>query len=522
MLTFPAFNEENALTRAENRYCTVTVIPSADCAIFEKYSDYLAENGYSAAEGESRGGHLYAAYRKCDEAVFLNYFSGTNQLYVVSETECKYFDFRDTPPIKRTKPTVSQLYLEDFGMSYVVRLSDGRFIVVDGGWDFEPDADTLFRNLRSQAEGGEIVIAAWIFTHAHCDHFHCFIPFFDKYSEKFRIERFMYCFPEHDDFERYPGLDHHDARVGDCSGYTYIPRMEERVAKSGAEVYKPHTGQTYRLGDAKIEFLSSMDDTVTFSDNLNTTSLVFRMELGGQIILFTGDASFYEAHLPEKYGDYLRADILQIPHHGFGSGRAVGEIEGYELVKPETCFVPCSDYNAFNSFGIVRPGTRHLMTSVGIGELITGERTRTITLPYHPHRAAADKLARSVRMGYESFGANTWVFSELDSSDPDDFVFTVVNPCNAPVTVWAELIFDSMSKKVNFIKIEVARQTLKKLSLIGEGADGDALYFNGESLKRRGIPEGCDMAVRFLSDMPVVISSKKHAPAYHSGAGYMG
>ena len=521
MLTIPAFNEENALTRAENRYSTSTVIPSAGESDFEKYIAYLCENGYSVAEARSLRARRFAACRSGSDAVFLNWYSGTGELYIVTEKECKYFDFRDTPPTKRTKPTMSQLYLEDFGMSYVIRLSDGRFIVIDGGWDFEPDADTLFRNLKSQAEGGEIVIASWIFTHAHCDHFHCFIPFFDKYSERVRIERFMYCFPEHNDLERYPGLYHIDARVGACSGVTFIPRMEERVAKSGAEVYKIHTGQTYQLGDARIEFLSGLDDTVNFSDNLNTTSLVFRMELGGQIILFTGDASFSDARLAERYGDYLRADILQVPHHGFGSGRAAGEIAGYDLVKPETCFVPCSNYNAYNSFGLVRAGTRHVMTNLGIGELITGEHTRTVTLPYHPPRYARAKVERAVKMGYESFGANTWVFSELNSSDPEDFVFTIVNPCNANVTVWAELIFDTMAKKVNSIKIEVARQTLKKLSLIGEGADPDALFFNGESLVRRGVPEDCDMAVRFIADVPVVISNKKHSPAYHSGASFM-
>ena len=521
MLTFPAFNEENALTRSENRYCSVTVIPSSDESDFEKYICYLAENGYPVAEARSLRTRRYAACRKGTDAVFLNWFAGTGELYIVSEIECNYFDFRDTPPAKRTKPTISQLHLEDFGMSYVIRLSDGRFIVIDGGWDFEPDADTLFQSLKSQSDGEGIVIAAWIFTHAHCDHFHCFIPFLDKYGERVTVERFMYCFPEHDDFERYPSLANQDVRVGDCSGFTNIPRMEERVAKTGATVHKIHTGQTYQLADAKIEFLSGMDDTVNISSNLNTTSLVFRMELGGQIILFTGDASFYDARLPEKYGDYLRADILQIPHHGFGSGRAAGEIAGYDLVSPETCFIPCSNYNAYHSFGLVRPGTRHLMTNVGIGELITGEHTRTITLPYHPPRYARDKVENAVKMGYESFGANVWVFSELNSSEPDDFVFTVVNPCNAPVTVWAELIFESMAQKINSIKIEVARQTLKKFSLIGEGADADALFFNGESIKRRGIPDGQDMAVRFLSDVPVVISSKKHTASYHSSASLM-
>ena len=112
------------------------------------------------------------------------------------------------------------------------------------------------------------------------------------------------------------------------------------------------------------------------------------------------------------------------------------------------------------------------------------------------------------------------MFSELTTACDDDFVFTVVNPSNVNITVWAELIFDDMSKKVESIKIEVARQTLKRVCLVGEGADGDALFFNGCSLKARGIPENCDFAVRFLSELPFAVSHKKHSPIYHFGAGF--
>ena len=46
--------------------------------------------------------------------------------------------------------------------------------------------------------------------------------------------------------------------------------------------------------------------------------------------------------------------------------------------------------------------------------------------------------------------------------------------------------------------------------------DGDALFFNWMSLKLRGIPENALFSVRFMSDIPVVISHKSHAAAYHS------
>lgn len=64
-------------------------------------------------------------------------------------------------------------------MSYVIRLTDGRFIVIDGGREFEPDSERLYQCLKNGSSGQNPVIAAWIMTHPHSDHFHCFIEFMD-------------------------------------------------------------------------------------------------------------------------------------------------------------------------------------------------------------------------------------------------------------------------------------------------------------------------------------------------------
>ena len=77
--------------------------------------------------------------------------------------------------------------------------------------------------------------------------------------------------------------------------------MEERVKKSGAKVYMPHTGQKYIIGDAVLEILSSIDDTIHLSDDLNPTSLMIRMELGGQVIMWSADASYSDEFVCERY-----------------------------------------------------------------------------------------------------------------------------------------------------------------------------------------------------------------------------
>ena len=518
MIKIPAFGEARVIESRENNTAKAFFIAEAGREAFGKYGELLIDDGFALFEERARGGNRYAAYRSGDVGVFVNYYGGTDELFIVVEDGCAYFDYGDTAGESSVAIELTQIALEDFGLSYVIRLSDGRFIIIDGGWDFEPDADKLYRCLSRGALGERPRIAAWIMTHPHCDHFHCFMPFFDKYGERVNIEKFIYNFPEHDDLERYPTLSKQDVRVGDCSALTNIPRMLERIERSGALTYKAHTGQTYRIGDAKIELLASMDDTIHRSANVNTTSLVFRMEIAGQVILWTADASFGDARLAERYGGYLRADILQVPHHGFGMGSAEAEIEGYEYILPEVCLLPSLEYDAFYDFALYKKGTRHLMTRLGIRELIDGSVERTLKLPYHAPRYAERELRERVRAGFESGGALVWVFSELSTADADDFYFSLLNTCNVNATVWGELFFEDRALNVRHIKITLPRLQLTRLSIIGDEVDGDALFFNSQSLAKLGVPENAAFAVRFISDVPIVVSHKKHLPSHSSGA----
>ena len=44
----------------------------------------------------------------------------------------------------------------------------------------------------------------------------------------------------------------------------------------------------------------------------------------------------------------------------------------------------------------------------------------------------------------------------------------------------------------------------------------DALYFNWLSLKAQCTPENAPFAVRFMSDVPVVVSHPDHPASYHA------
>lgn len=420
--------------------------------------------------------------------------------------------------VTEVEAQITQVHLEDFGMSYIVRLPDGRFIILDGGREFEPDSRRLMQCLADSGSGNKPVIAAWILTHPHANHYRCFIDFVDRYAEAVIVEKVLLNFPRADDFVHYPGLAEKDSRFIDSEECVNLPGLHERIAASGAAVYTPHTGQTYQIGAAVCEILSCMDDTIHCAQHINTTSLVFRMELAGQVILWAADAQFSAAHLPERYGAYLAADILQVPHHGFESGQPESEIEGYRFIHAPICLLPVSGYNAYTVICAHKPACRFLMTCAGVQELITGNENRTISLLYTARPYGIQELNRKYASGISNCGAYTWVFDGLSTANQDDFRFSVVNMTSSKAEIMIELFYENVSQKIRFIKTEVSPGTVRKLSIIDEkDVDGETFYFNSQSLKKKGILKDAFFAVRFMSVIPVVISHKTHRASYCSG-----
>lgn len=514
LFNIPAFGEECIENRA-NEKSRVFVLDNSPEASFDSYKKLLEDSGFINKEEYSGGNHRFAAYQKGSGGVFLNYFAAIRQLTIAAEEDCAYFDFSDASKNASVTAEITQIKLEDFGMCYAIRLPDSRFIVIDGGRDFEPDRARLWKCLRKGSLGEKPVIAAWILTHPHSDHYLAFIGFMKEYGEQVTLERCILNFPEADDLIHYPKLEKKDKRFEDASGITNIPKMWEEIERSGAVAYMAHTGQKYAVGAASLEILASMDDTLHLSQNINASSLVIRMELCGQVILWATDASFSDARLPEKYGDHLHADILQVPHHGFQCGTAEAMMRGYDLIRPKVCLLPVSEFNAYTAFSAHKESTRYLMTEIEeLEEVITGTPERTITLPYRAPKNAKKDHEERYAIGQKRSGANTWVFTDLNTARDEDMVFSILNMTHAAADLTIELFFESSKQLVRSIKAVAPALVVKKLNIVGDEVDGDFEYFDWLSLKKRGVPENAPFAVRFISDVPLVISHPDHTAAY--------
>ena len=484
---------------------------------FQRHCARLEDSGFAAETRTAADGRCFCAYRRGNDGVFLNYYPTTGEITAVFEENSPYFSFADTPRHHNVLPQITQLHLEDFGMSYVIRLADGRFLVIDGGRELIPDADRLMACLQEGAPEEKPVIAAWIFTHPHPDHYYCFFPFLERHREKVEIQKIFLNFPEADALEYYPKLVSPRSREAGVTANAHMLRLQETIRDLNVPVYHPHTGQIYRIGDAVLEILASMDDTIGLSENINAASLVIRMELGSQITLWATDASFEAARLPERYGNYLKADILQVPHHGFGIGAPAANIAGYQLIAPQVCLLPVSDFNAFTAFCAFKACTQYLMTKCNVNEMITGETTRTLTLPYTPDPQGAEQLQSQYSAGQENAGARTWVFAELNTAKAEDFVFTVLNGTHVNAEISIELFFENGLKTIRFIKATVLPLRIRTICITDPNdVERDTAYYNPWSIDKNEIPTAAPFAVRFMSNIPVVISHKDHRESYHT------
>ena len=495
----------------------VTRMENVSTTDFESYCALIERCGFVRYSLRKNKEKKFVAYQRDNAGVFLNIYYGTGEITVVMEENSAYFSFNDVPCNHQLSPQITQLHLEDFGMSYAIRLSDGRYIVIDGGRELIPDADRLMECLKDGTPDHKPVIAAWIFSHPHPDHYYCFFPFLERHGEAVIIEKFLINFPEADDLIHYPKLVSKSNQEAGITANAHLLRLWETIRELGIPIYCPHTGQVYKVGDATLEILASMDDTIGLSENINAASVVIRMELGGQIILWATDASCESVRLAERYGNYLKADILQVPHHGFGIGAPAANIAAYQLIAPQVCLLPVSDFNAFTAFCAYRKCTQYLMTSCDVKEMITGEVTRTLTLPYTADPQGKKRLQDQFDAGQENAGARTWVFGELNTANPEDFVFSVLNATHAEAEISVELFFENGVRTIRSIKTTVLPLRIRKICITDpEDVTRDSAYYNPWSIEKNEIPVAAPFAVRFMSSVPVVISHQNHQKSYHS------
>lgn len=241
--------------------------------------------------------------------------------------------------------TVAQIKLMSGGMSYAIQLSDGKFILVDGGTSFDMDGARLYKYLFDRSGGEKPIIAAWLFTHGHIDHIALASKFMTEYKDCIRIERILYNIPTGEDFNGYD--------AGSDDGIYENEWFEAVKLYPDAFVHEVHTGEVYNISGATVDVVTSAFDRYPDPPtNRNDTSAVYKITFeNGVSFMLLGDAFgdrlsrlIDESSPIYRTEEQLKSDIMQVAHHGLAVVSSESQYEAvYELyrrIAPSVCFWP--------------------------------------------------------------------------------------------------------------------------------------------------------------------------------------
>ena len=295
---------------------------------------------------------------------------------------------------------------DTIGDSYIITTEDGKVIVIDGGHNTE--TDYFVEYLKAVTGQRKPHIDAWFLSHPHEDHCEVFLDVVEHRANAVTFDKVILSFPPTDFFS---GLD----EWADYILHEYA-RLHDRFADK--EVI-PQEGDVFSVGAAKITVLYTYDPAFK---NCNEASMIFRMDLAGTSVLFTGDAGVragQKALARWKDTGLLDCDYCKMAHHGQdGVDR-----DFYEAVSPDVCLWPTPTWVWDNRNGNLRtPEVRGWIQSLGVrknykafeGSQIIRMIPRIVTTtdvfePGYPGDKAVERLAR---LGYDALdmGFDYWDF----------------------------------------------------------------------------------------------------------------
>ena len=299
-------------------------------------ADYMLNVYFCTTTGDMRivvsDVEEYERYAEINEAAEAPYTAITTPLFALLDIGGPNFELQTGPNAGTTIKGVTN------GLCMVYRLSDGRFLVVDGGYWNDTDTEgeemaRLFKWMQEHADydndgiytNNKVTVAAWLITHHHSDHINGAYKFGMMYkdNELVEIQNFMYNFPSFEYAESNYGTD---LQIGNA--YTkFYPKMYTMLGQYDSLI--THSGMVYEFADAKIEILSTHEDFYPNKLNIyNNSSTIFKITLAGKTFLVAGDLQEAgQIKAIKRCGTLLESDFLQVTHHGCN-----GQIEFFKYI----------------------------------------------------------------------------------------------------------------------------------------------------------------------------------------------
>ena len=225
---------------------------------FEALLADLEGKGMTVAQRHAIGDNLFATLRTDEGDVVMMYADWIHTIFLVSDA---LSDRRRAPALVAapfetlTEPKLAMLGLDysdpekegTSGMGFVFTLSDGSFIVYDGG--YAEDAPILLEYLeQNNVRAEKPRIAAWVLTHSHGDHYWALKYIAENCPDRVTVEEFVL----NPRFSRYE-FEQYEGWLGEVFPRDVLPKFE------GAVIVKPHAGQKLYYRDAELEILHTQE-----------------------------------------------------------------------------------------------------------------------------------------------------------------------------------------------------------------------------------------------------------------------
>ena len=339
--------------------CYGVIIKSTTEDAYFAYVEDLKAAGFTAYADNDISGSKFTTLYNAEYTVNAGFYKSSKEVRVIIEPfkestlQTKKSDAAPVTTSQITMLGVEGIYnggYQQNGMCIIYRLSDGSFVIVDGGHHGNSGiyAANIISTLREQSKDyaksdKDITIAAWIISHPHTDHFGTLMNEYKQFT-KFNFERIMVNFWPEAAFETAKSTT---ASFADGLYKNYNKTVS--VAKEiGVDYVVPHVGQVWWFGDTSFEILYTIESYLPKVANaFNTSSIIFRSATSDSngketTAIITGDATGHAFAICNKlYGKDLQCDIMQVAHHGGGTGGANSDTKAaYVNMKPSVILWP--------------------------------------------------------------------------------------------------------------------------------------------------------------------------------------
>lgn len=326
------------------------VIPGNSC--IEMYGDYLkcnavqvSHHGWGSASWEffkllnpeillwnnSEFGFQYAdkyqGYGKTESSTRLYNMPCVKQNYFCNTIKMQYIDLPYSFEADESSEAQCKLLVSAASdRTFMVKLSDSKLIMINGGWrkemwdryDHEKLLGNLFDEMQKFVGTENVTVAAWIITDAEFNDNNQFLANFKEsnFTDKIKIENLVYNFPDTGDKE-----------------------FTQKIGTIPANHITPQTGDNFKLGEADLKILYAPKDGDF--DSLRDASTVVMLSVQDEKIVFTGNMTERISREISEGGADIECSILQVANHGLENS---GVLEFYQRCNAKINIWNTSEY----------------------------------------------------------------------------------------------------------------------------------------------------------------------------------